>query len=907
MAEIYLAKTRGIAGFEKYVALKMIHPNFSQDEQFIQMLIDEAKITVLLQHVNIAQTFDLGRVGNTYYITMEFVDGADLYKLLRKGSEKGMDVPFDVAAYVAKEAATGLDYAHRKRDVNGKKLGIVHRDVSPQNVLISFNGEVKLVDFGIAKATMKSRQTAAGVIKGKYYYMSPEQAWGEPVDHRTDVFSTGILLYEMITGQMLYLEEDLHKLLAMVREADIEPPSTLRPDVPPQLEKITMRALGKNREDRYQSANDLATDLERFLHAYSPVFRAQKVARWIKEVLDEMISEVEAGELPSQPEPYDAFRVSVTEEQLVRERSEIHDENSMIFNVQEFEDRRRAEEDAMARASTSKPRDPDEGTREVDRPAQFPGAKSASGADRRPLPNLPRLGAAAREPHQETHNVGAAELMDDTSKAVPLPEVDEESTVISDAPSFASGHDLSAFESAPRGRNEQTKEAAGLPRVPNIPPIATQPKFVDNVRTIPDAVPPSMAGMPVSDDNDEGPTIRRPKPVAKSQPVRQRKKTVPPPIPPAALAASNPEPAVSLAKKRRSRRTPPGGTPSQGPSVLEQLVNRGGGPAAGLAGMPITRDPADGSGMGPGGPGPAPGSSHRPGPGPGQIPGPGGPGQIPGPGGPGGPNLGGPGPFGPGGPSPLPVGAQAQMPGGFNHQGSDGTTTPYDSGGFPLIPQGRSPFGQLPPGAPPLSTANRLAALEVDDIPDAFKLSTLAAKRRKRFIVGVVALVVCVMAGVGLGILLFGGGGGEPKAKSIEVVSIPTGAKVLIDGKEQDGKTPFRFTEVALGETYLIEVQSSGYKPWSNEVAITAKSSDVVKVIARLDAITVKLKVESKPKGAKVLINGNPIGVTPLTLEDLDPKTAKSIELQLKGYRPIRQDLDWADATEKTLSFEMKK
>ena len=223
MAEIHLARARGIAGFEKYVALKMIHPNFAEDESFIQMLIDEAKISVQLQHANIAHTFDLGRVGDTYYITMEFVDGVDLYKLLRSASEVDIPFPFDLAAHVAKEMSHGLDYAHRKRDVAGNPLGIVHRDVSPQNVLISHAGEVKLVDFGIAKASMKARQTAVGVIKGKYYYMSPEQAWGDVVDCRSDVFSTGIVLYEMLTGQMLYLEEDLHRLLDMVqgREAHL--------------------------------------------------------------------------------------------------------------------------------------------------------------------------------------------------------------------------------------------------------------------------------------------------------------------------------------------------------------------------------------------------------------------------------------------------------------------------------------------------------------------------------------------------------------------------------------------------------------------------------------------------------------------------------------------------------------
>src|SRR5688572_27213455 len=171
MAEIHLAKTRGIGGFEKYIALKMIHPNFSSDDHFIQMLIDEAKIAVQLQHVNIAQIFDLGRVSDTYYIAMEYVDGCDLYRLLRKASEQDVPMPVEVAVHVAKEVATGLDYAHRKRDAEGKALKIVHRDISPQNVLLSHAGEVKIVDFGIAKASSRARQTGVGVIKGKDYYM----------------------------------------------------------------------------------------------------------------------------------------------------------------------------------------------------------------------------------------------------------------------------------------------------------------------------------------------------------------------------------------------------------------------------------------------------------------------------------------------------------------------------------------------------------------------------------------------------------------------------------------------------------------------------------------------------------------------------------------------------------------
>jgi len=330
MAEIHLAKTHGIAGFEKYVALKMIHPNYSQDQQFIQMLIDEAKITVQLQHVNIAQTFDLGRVGETYYITMEYVDGADLYKLLRKSAELDREIPIAVGCYIAKEVTSGLDYAHRKRDHAGRPLAIVHRDVSPQNVLISYAGEVKLVDFGIAKATSRARQTAVGVIKGKYYYMSPEQAWGEALDHRTDIFSSGILLYETLTGQMLYLEEDLHKLLEMVRRADIPPPSTIRKDIPAGLDRIVMRALAKRPDDRYQNAGDMANDLERFLHGHAPVFTAARVAGWLAEVLGGTAAPTLLGIEKQEAERARNDTRRFTRDQIVHARSEFNDENSII-------------------------------------------------------------------------------------------------------------------------------------------------------------------------------------------------------------------------------------------------------------------------------------------------------------------------------------------------------------------------------------------------------------------------------------------------------------------------------------------------------------------------------------------------------------------------------------------------
>ncbi|HWE26974.1 MAG TPA: serine/threonine-protein kinase, partial [Polyangia bacterium] len=328
MAEIYVARTHGVGGFEKLVALKVIHPNFSADPDFVQMLVDEAKLSVQLSHANIVQTFDLGRVDEQYYIAMELIDGIDLYKLLRRASEHEIDFPFEVAAFIAAEVAQGLDYAHRKRDARGRPLKIVHRDVSPQNVLVSYDGEVKIVDFGIAKAAMRGQQTAAGVIKGKYYYMSPEQAWGDPIDARTDIFSAGILLYEMLVGQMLYMEEDLEKLLDVVRKAQIAPPSSHRQGVPPALEAVVMRCLHKRADERWQTAGELGQALQQFLHGFAPDFSRARLATFVREVMgDDPTSARRDPRSSTAHAPNAAGIVSAIE---------VRDENSLIFSLSDL-------------------------------------------------------------------------------------------------------------------------------------------------------------------------------------------------------------------------------------------------------------------------------------------------------------------------------------------------------------------------------------------------------------------------------------------------------------------------------------------------------------------------------------------------------------------------------------------
>lgn len=295
MAEVYVAKAEGIGGFEKLVAIKVIHPRFSEDQTFIQMLVDEAKLSVLLTHVNVAQTFDLGCIDDNYFIVMEFVEGADASQVVRRVSDQNVRIPVDLCAYIVSELCHGLDYAHRKKAPSGEPLNIVHRDVSPQNVLVSFSGEVKVADFGIAKAAQRTGQTEAGVIKGKYFYMSPEQAWADPLDGRSDIFSAGIVLHELLTGEMVYEADNLPKLLERVRKADVHPPSKFRQDVPPELDEIVMKALHEHPSERWENGQAMAQALTQFLYRYMPTFTAARLATLMAELFPKEMEAATGG------------------------------------------------------------------------------------------------------------------------------------------------------------------------------------------------------------------------------------------------------------------------------------------------------------------------------------------------------------------------------------------------------------------------------------------------------------------------------------------------------------------------------------------------------------------------------------------------------------------------------------
>ncbi len=261
MAEVYLARTAVAQGLNKILVIKKIHTAYARSRQFVAMFKDEAKIALGLNHPNIIQVFDFGQVGDTYFLAMEYVEGIDLLRVLQEAAKAHVRLPYGISAYIVQQLAKGLDYAHRKTDEFGQPLGIVHRDISPQNVLLSWDGAVKIVDFGIARARDVNEEQ--GVIKGKFAYMSPEQARGEPVDCRSDVFAAGIVLYELVCARPLFHGKG-KEALEMVKSGAIPRPRDHAPELNESLERTILKALAFHRSDRFQTARDLQHELARF-------------------------------------------------------------------------------------------------------------------------------------------------------------------------------------------------------------------------------------------------------------------------------------------------------------------------------------------------------------------------------------------------------------------------------------------------------------------------------------------------------------------------------------------------------------------------------------------------------------------------------------------------------------------
>jgi serine/threonine protein kinase len=268
MAELFLARTVGPQGFEKLVVLKRILPSFAENQRFIQLFLDEARLAATLDHPNVAHVHDMGDVDGQYFIVMEYIDGQDARSILRRTHQLGRHVPIEHAVQIAREVAAGLHYAHERRRPDGGLLGIVHRDVSPSNIIVSYDGAVKLVDFGVAKAATSSQRTRTGSLKGKVGYMSPEQARGAAIDRRSDIYSLGIVLWELVTTRRLFkAENDLATIQLILNEAPLRP-SFIRTDCSPELERIVMRALSQSVDQRYQTAEQILVDLDELVREH---------------------------------------------------------------------------------------------------------------------------------------------------------------------------------------------------------------------------------------------------------------------------------------------------------------------------------------------------------------------------------------------------------------------------------------------------------------------------------------------------------------------------------------------------------------------------------------------------------------------------------------------------------------
>jgi len=325
MAELFKARQRGVDNFEKIVAIKRILPHLSDNDEFIRMFIDEAKLAAQLSHPNIVQIYDLGKASGFYYIAMEYVDGRDLRSVLRKVRDYKLPMPEALAATVIMKIASALDYAHRKRAVDDKELKLVHRDISPQNILISYEGAVKLVDFGIAKAATKSTQTQSGALKGKLLYMSPEQALGEPLDGRSDIYSLGLVLTELLTGERCFQADSELGVLEKVRLGKVADIRTINPGISVEMGAILGRILQKDLDQRYASARLLERDLKALLAKQECEPTEHDLAEYVNTLLKGSREESEvllwtryppipSAELPPEPAPAMPAPARVTED-----------------------------------------------------------------------------------------------------------------------------------------------------------------------------------------------------------------------------------------------------------------------------------------------------------------------------------------------------------------------------------------------------------------------------------------------------------------------------------------------------------------------------------------------------------------------------------------------------------------
>ena len=293
MAEVHRAKLTGEKGFEKLIVVKKMLPNMVEDDEMVTHFIDEAKLAALLQHDNIIHVYDFGETKGSYFIAMEYLFGKDLKSVFDKSTKIELPINLEISLFIASKICEGLEYAHNLTDLHGISLNIIHRDISPQNIFITYDGNVKIIDFGIAKATTQTTKTQVGIVKGKLAYMSPEQAEGKRIDKRSDIFAAGILLYEMITRKEMY-EGDTVEVLNKAINAQYESPEKLSPGLPPKVYDILHRALTKNLEKRYQSCGEMMADIENCLYALDSRPNTKLLGKYITSIFEKEYSDEKA-------------------------------------------------------------------------------------------------------------------------------------------------------------------------------------------------------------------------------------------------------------------------------------------------------------------------------------------------------------------------------------------------------------------------------------------------------------------------------------------------------------------------------------------------------------------------------------------------------------------------------------
>jgi serine/threonine protein kinase len=286
MAELFKAKLTGAEGFEKLIAIKRILQHLNSEEKLVDSFISEAKLAANLHHPNIVQIYDFGNTEDTYYIAMEYLSGKDLRYTLKRVIDRHLAIDFELSLHIVGQVLCGLDYAHSQNDLYGNPLKIIHRDIGPQNIFMSFDGQVKIIDFGIAKAATQDTNTQVGTIKGKVQYMSPEQANGDAIDHRSDIFSTGAVLYELLTLKKMY-EGDTFQVLAKARSVKFEPAENINGKLPKSVYAILKKALEKDPDARYQTAEAMLRDIDSFFASNSIRVYQKDLASFMKYLFDD--------------------------------------------------------------------------------------------------------------------------------------------------------------------------------------------------------------------------------------------------------------------------------------------------------------------------------------------------------------------------------------------------------------------------------------------------------------------------------------------------------------------------------------------------------------------------------------------------------------------------------------------